>query len=183
MVSPYVDGESTSADRRALELHLSACPACTARVADTRTLREALHPALLAPADGVDFSDFARKVLARVTPAKEPLGSRLTVWWNEVWTYHRMVILTSVTTAALALGIGGPLIWTLARQSARAEVLIHSLQADNPNLTPVVMQADDGATMVMFVDHPEEASPEGEPEEGEMRLPVQDPEKPAGGEL
>ena len=180
LLSAYVDGESSAADRTAVEVHLSACPACTARVADAKATREVLHASLSAAADEVDFSDFAQRVMARITPAREPLGTRLAIWWREIWTYQRAVIITSLATAAVALGVGGPLIWKAATLSAKGQVVIHSLQADNPNFTPVVMETDDGATMVMFVDHPEDGTPEGT----EPRVqPLVKPDEPKGGEL
>ncbi len=179
LISAFVDGESSASDRRALEMHLSACRDCSARVADLRALRETLHAALISPAEAVDFSDFGRKVMSRITPAREPLRNRLAVLWSEIWTYNRGAIIMSLATAVMALAVGGPVIWMLARQSARGDVIVHSLQADNPSLTPVVLQTEDGATMVMFVDHPDEANPEGTGSTpGQAPLKTPNPDEP-----
>ncbi len=88
-----------------------------------------------------------------MTPRKAPIAERLRVFWSEVWTYQRGMIIASAATAALALGVGGPIIYNWAAQRARAEILVRSVGADNPRLVPVVMQTDDGKTMVLFVEH------------------------------
>src|SRR5207245_1001187 len=102
--------------------------------------------------------------------------------WREIWAYQRLAILTSAATALLAFGVGGPVIWSFAKQSGRNEVLVRSLGTDNPRITPVVLQTDDGKTMVTFVGHPtENGSTTGE-ENGEAVVPNLNP-APQGGEL
>lgn len=178
LLSAYQDDECSPAKRRALEMHLSACPGCAARLADLKTTCAAVQEALTARADAVDFSGFARSVLARVTPAPEPWRTRLRVALSEILFYRRVAIATAVATAVLVLGVGGPLIWRMARQAARNEAMVRAIETDNPRLTPVVMQTDDGKTMVLFVEHaPAEDEAEGPP----PGLPR--PDAPRGGDL
>src|SRR5205814_6714913 len=40
LVTPYVDGELTDADRRAVDQHLRVCPPCYTRVAAERAVHE-----------------------------------------------------------------------------------------------------------------------------------------------
>ena len=42
LVTPYVDGELSDVDRRAVDAHLAKCPPCHSRVSAERTVREAL---------------------------------------------------------------------------------------------------------------------------------------------
>jgi anti-sigma factor RsiW len=64
LISDYLEGELSTADRRRLERHLAGCPHCSAYLAQMReTLRLAgrLVPADLSPEIQREFSDIYRR--------------------------------------------------------------------------------------------------------------------------
>ena len=62
-------GELAPEERRDLEAHLAACPACRARAADLDATEGLVSEALLSRANARDFSSFVDGVMARVDPA------------------------------------------------------------------------------------------------------------------
>src|SRR6516164_9973887 len=89
LLSPFVDGELSLDERRGVEQHLSVCPACSGRAADLRAQSGLVRFGLELLADEADFSDFADKVMARVTPERPPLLERWKLSMAELFTYHR----------------------------------------------------------------------------------------------
>lgn len=85
-------GELPEADERALQDHLSTCDACRGRLADADVIGRLLGEALMAEANGRDFSTFADRVLART----EPGG--LLGWIRR----HRRAALATLVAPALA---------------------------------------------------------------------------------
>ncbi len=155
MLSPYVDGELTPAERVNVERHLSACRNCTGRAADLRAESGLLRVGLDMAVDDVDFKDFAQKVMARVTPEKPPLVERMKLALSEMFLYQRTAMISSLATAAVLLLVGLPLLLSdRAPVGYAAErMTVKSIQPyQNARVAPVVMETDNGGTIIWLVD-------------------------------
>ncbi len=175
LLSAYADGEVDARERAQVELHLSACPDCKARLEDLKALSQVIPEHFLAKAEEVDFSGFADAVMRKVTPEKPGFWERLRIAWSEVLTYHRTAVISSAVTAVLTLAVAVPLVYRFATaQQAVPQAVLQELQLDDPRIRPVVMQMDNGKTLIMLVQQPDgEASP----------APDLTPEPPKGGDL
>lgn len=196
LLSPYIDGELTPTERVNVERHLSACKECTGRSADLRAESGLLRVGLEMAVDEVDFKDFAQKVMARVTPEKPPLLERLRLSLSEMFLYQRTVMVSSLATAAVVMLVAVPL---LLRNKAPygydgERMTVQSVRVYEPDkVAPVVMETDDGSTIIWLVDqdtHHHGASPakggdesrSDELEEMEEK-PLKDAPAPKGGSL
>ncbi|MBZ4421660.1 anti-sigma factor [Myxococcus sp. RHSTA-1-4] len=155
MLSPYVDGELTPAERVTVERHLSACRDCTGRAADLRAESGLLRVGLDMAVDDVDFKDFAQKVMARVTPERPPLFERLKLTLSEMFLYQRTAMISSLATAAVLLLVALPLL--MADRApvgyAAERMTVKSIQPyQNARVAPVVMETDNGGTIIWLVD-------------------------------
>ena len=174
LLSAYADGEVGARERRQVELHLSGCADCRARLADLQALSQAVSARLMSQADEVDFSRFADEVMRRVTPDRPGLLERLRVGWQEILAYHRTAVVSSLLTAAVTLAIAIPLVYKYASsQAAEPQVVLQELQLDDPHVKPVIVKMDNGKTLIMLVH-------QDEPDEG---TPDITPDPPKGGEL
>jgi anti-sigma factor RsiW len=204
MLSPYVDGELTPAERVNVERHLSACRDCTGRAADLRAESGLLRVGLDMAVDDVDFKDFAQKVMARVTPEKPPLIERMKLALSEMFLYQRTAMLSSLATAAVLLLVALPLLMSdRAPVGYAAErMTVKSIQPyANARVAPVVMETDNGGTIIWLVDEESKdpASSDTEDEEREEEIgggmspdgdglprparPATDAPRPSGGPL
>ncbi|MCP3139643.1 anti-sigma factor family protein [Pyxidicoccus xibeiensis] len=202
MLSPYVDGELSPAERVNVERHLSACRDCTGRAADLRAESGLLRVGLDMAVDDVDFKDFAQKVMARVTPEKPPLIERMKLALSEMFLYQRTAMLSSLATAAVLVAVGLPLLLSdRAPVGYAAErMTVKSIQPyQNARVAPVVMETDNGGTIIWLVDEETQDGSSREDEELEEEIgggmkpgsdgrqqparPVQDAPKPSGGPL
>lgn len=176
LLSAYADGEVSAKERAQVELHLSACSDCRARLLDLKALSAAVAQVLTDEAEAADFSHFAEDVLRRLAPERPPLLERLRIAWSEILTYHRTAVVSSLATAALTLAVAVPLAWRAASSTASAEVALRELKLDDPSVQPVVLRTDDGKTLIMLVNRPE-------PGEGEAAPLDVTKEPPTGGDL
>lgn len=203
MLSPYVDGELTPAERVNVERHLSACRDCTGRAADLRAESGLLRVGLDMAVDDVDFKDFALKVMARVTPEKPPLLERMKLALSEMFLYQRTAMISSLATAAVLLLVGLPLLLSdRAPVGYAAErMTVKSIQPyQNARVAPVVMETDNGGTIIWLVDEESgDGSSSGQDEELEEEIgggmspegdgaprparPATDAPRPSGGPL
>ncbi len=202
MLSPYVDGELTPAERVTVERHLSACRDCTGRAADLRAESGLLRVGLDMAVDDVDFKDFAQKVMARVTPEKPPLIERMKLALSEMFLYQRTAMLSSLATAAVLLLVGLPLLLSdRAPVGYAAErMTVKSIQPyQNARVAPVVMETDNGGTIIWLVDEESQdnastqdeeleeeiggQSPDGNGAHRPARPPATDAPRPSGGPL
>lgn len=175
LLSAYADGEADAKERAQVDLHLSGCADCRARLEDLKALSQAVPAALLAQAEQVDFSRFADQVMARIGPEQPGLLERLRIAWAEILTYHRTAVVSSLVTAAVTLAIAIPLVYKYATSQAPSpEVIVQNLELDDPTVKPVVMQLDNGKTLIMLV---------RQAGEGDKPVPDVSPEPPKGGEL
>jgi anti-sigma factor RsiW len=186
LLSAYVDGEGTVRERSDVETHVSSCGECRSRVADLKALSALLVAQMSARAEEADFAGFTDRVLARVTPEPPPLFVRWRIAFEEILTYHRAAVVSSLVTAAVTLAVGVPAAVHYARQEAAVasrtppgvpatpELILRELVLDNPKLQPVVMKTGDGRTLIMLVSH------EGDAED---LAPVLEVSPPSGGDL
>lgn len=194
-LSPYIDGELAPAERAVVERHLSACKSCTALVADLRAESGLIRVGLDMAADEADFSDFAQKVMARITPEKPPLLDRIRISVSELFTYQRSTFVTIAATAAIVMLVvvplalrGGGVPVGYAQDVMQVERVS---TADNARVAPVVMEPEGGATIIWVVDRaPEKRKGDKElDEESEEELGTQPPpslpnqERPRSGDL
>ncbi|MCP3099830.1 zf-HC2 domain-containing protein [Myxococcus sp. K15C18031901] len=201
MLSPYVDGELTPAERVNVERHLSACRDCTGRAADLRAESGLLRVGLDMAVDDVDFKDFAQKVMARVTPEKPPLLERLKLSLSEMFLYQRTAMVSSLATAAVLALVGVPLLMSERAPVGYAgeRMTVKAIQPyQDARVAPVVMETDNGGTIIWLVDDEVQngASPSDEDDELQEdvgglrnggrqpgRKPKTDVERPSGGPL
>jgi anti-sigma factor RsiW len=175
LLSAYADGEVDVRERAQVELHLSGCADCRARLEDLKALGSAVSARLLEEAEQADFSGFADSVLKRIGPERLGLLERMRVGWAEILTYHRTAVVSSLVTAAVTLAVAVPLVYKLASERAAPEVVLRELTLDDPHVKPVVVQMENGKTLIMLVHDSEPDAPEGTPDVT--------PEPPKGGEL
>jgi anti-sigma factor RsiW len=155
LLSPYIDGELSPAERVTVERHLAACRDCTGRTADLRAESGLVRVGLEMAADEVDFKDFAQKVMARVTPERPPLLERVRLSLTEMMRYQRTAFVSSLATAAVVLLVAIPL---LSRDSAPVgyageRMTVQAVRASGgARVAPVVMEAEDGNAIIWLVD-------------------------------
>jgi len=173
MLSPYVDGELTPAERVNVERHLSACRDCTGRAADLRAESGLLRVGLDMAVDDVDFKDFAQKVMARVTPEKPPLLDRVKLTLSEMFLYQRTAMISSLATAAVLVLVGLPLLMSDRAPAGYAaeRMTVKSIQPlQNATVAPVVMETDNGGTIIWLVDEETQDGASAEEEELEEEV-------------
>jgi anti-sigma factor RsiW len=155
MLSPYIDGELSPAERVNVERHLAVCHDCAARTADLRAESGLVRVGLDMAADEVDFKGFSQQVMARLTPYRPPLLERLRVSLSEMFLYQRTAMLSSVATAAVvALVASVALLWERTPTGyARPQMMVESVTTEpGARVAPVVMTTDQGDAIIWLVD-------------------------------
>ena len=201
LLSPYIDGEVSPAERVNVERHLSACRDCASRAADLRAESALLRVGLEMAVDEVDFKDFTQRVMARVTPERPPLLERLRISFSELFLYHRTAMVSSLATAAVLALVVVPLVMHQddAPMGYGADRMrVRAVRAsEGAKVAPVVLESDDGNTIIWVVDQdtaPAHDASAAEPRPGDTSdevdeldgVPKKGPAKaepPKGGEL
>jgi hypothetical protein len=162
LLSPFVDGELSPAERTTLEGHLATCPDCTGRVADLRAEAALVRVGLELAADEVDFSDFAQKVMARVSPYKPPLLERLRVSLSERFTYQRGAMVGSLVAAGVALGVVSTALVLRQQQPPQKDIFTQfpeliSVDVDeSAHMSPLVTHTSDKKYIIIqMMPHPD----------------------------
>jgi len=197
LLSAFIDGELVSAQRLELERHLSTCAKCAARADDLRATSTLIRVGMEMRADEADFSDFADKVFARITPERLPWLERWKLSLSELLTYHRTAMVSSLVAAGIAVLIAVPLALR-ARQPAgyaSPELAVQLVSTvPDAHLAPVVMKGDQG-TIIWLVNHRHTLvmAPQAEPTtngsqeadggEAAGQNPSLKQQRPRGGEL
>ena len=197
LLSAFIDGELVSAQRLELERHLSACAKCAARADDLRATSTLIRVGMEMRAEEADFSDFADKVFARITPERLPWLERWKLSLSELLTYHRTAMVSSLVAAGIAVLIAVPLALR-ARQPAgyaSPELAVQLVSTvPDAHLAPVVMKGDQG-TIIWLVNHRHTLvmAPQAEPTtngsqeadggEAAGQNPSLKQQRPRGGEL
>lgn len=127
-LSDYLDGELSDAERRALERHLGACPACTAALAG---LVQVVERARALP-DRPPAADLWSGVAARIAEAPSP-AERWAVRGRR-WAFSLPQLAAAALAVAFASGGGA---WLLARYTTPAAAPV----AAAPALAPAVLPA------------------------------------------
>lgn len=196
MLSPFIDGELVPGDRQTVERHLSACKDCTGRVADLRAESGLVRLGMEMHADEADFTGFAQKVMARVTPERPPLMERLQLAVSEMFLYQRGALATAAA-AVVVLVLGGLVFSRLGGSPegyASERVIVETVTAgEAATVKPVVTQSESGNTIIWLVDQPNDRKTDKEDEDDEEEIrgsappPLQPPDAaqppPTGGEL
>src|SRR5262249_42690335 len=155
LLSAFIDGELVPARRVELERHLSTCPGCAALMDDLRATSTLIRVGMEMRADEADFSDFADKVFAKVTPERLCWLERWKLSLSELFTYHRTAMVSSLVAAAVAVLLAVPLALS-ARQPAgyaSREMAVQQVSTvPDAHLAPVVMKGDKG-TIIWLVNH------------------------------
>jgi anti-sigma factor RsiW len=197
LLSPFIDGELSSSERRAVEHHLEACQDCSARAADLRAQSGLVRIGLELLADEADFSNFANKVMARMTPSRIPFWERWKLSLSELFTYHRAAMVSSLVTAGVAAAIAIPLALRSGPPTGYASERMAVRKVSTvpeAHVAPVVMKGEHGNAIIWLVDHKHllqssdeqpgsdsAAQPGGAPEP-DVKPPL-NPQRPHGGEL
>jgi anti-sigma factor RsiW len=197
VLSAFIDGELAPARERELERHLSACPKCAAQVDDLRTTSALVRVGMEMRADEADFSDFAEKVFAKITPERLPWLERWKLSLSELFTYHRTAVVSSLAAAAIAVLVAVPLALRARTPVGYASSQLAVQQVStlpDSHLAPVVMKGDN-ATIIWLVNHRHTLSSDSQPaptsnvpQEADSGNPSgQNPplkqQRPRGGEL
>ncbi|XXF77472.1 zf-HC2 domain-containing protein [Myxococcaceae bacterium GXIMD 01537] len=170
LLSPYIDGELSPAERVNVERHLAACRDCTGRTADLRAESGLLRVGLEMAVDEVDFKDFTQKVMARVTPDRPPLLERLRLTLSEMFLYQRTAMLSSLATAAVLMLVALPL---LLRERAPVgyaaeRMTVQAVRTyEEAKVAPVVMETENGGSIIWLVDQDSRGATLAGPERGE----------------
>ena len=165
LLSPYIDGELSPAERVNVERHLSACRDCTSRAADLRAESALLRVGLEMAVDEVDFKDFTQRVMARVTPERPPLLERVRISLSELFLYHRTAMVSSLATAAVLVLVLVPLLMksnAVPMGYGGDRMRVRAVRAsEGSTVAPVVLESEDGSTIIWAVeqDARDEASP------------------------
>ncbi len=113
-LSGYLDGELSAGERRALERHLGACPACTAALAGLMQVVERARTLRDRPPTGDLWAGIADRIAASPSPV-EPRAER--VAQGRRWTFSLPQLAAAALALAFASGGGA---WLLARYTAAA---------------------------------------------------------------
>jgi anti-sigma factor RsiW len=191
-LSPFVDGELSPSQREGVERHLGGCTDCTGRVADFRAESGLVRVGMELLTDSVDFSDFAQKVMAKITPERPPLWERLRISLSEMFAYQRAMMVGAAGAVAAAAVVGLVFIGRspVAEGYANEKMALHSVATDaEAHVAPVVMETDTGDSIIWVVDHAHvqaQGAPDAsQKEEVDSTLPKgqNGEEHPKGGEL
>jgi anti-sigma factor RsiW len=169
LLSPYIDGEVSPAERVNVERHLSACRDCASRAADLRAESALLRVGLEMAVDEVDFKDFTQRVMARVTPERPPLLERLRISLSELFLYHRTAMVSSLVTAMLVALVAVPML--LSRNDVPMgyggeRMRVRAVRAsEGAKVAPVVLESEDGNTIIWVVDDAQEERAPGKTQE------------------
>lgn len=189
-LSPFVDGELSVEERKAVEQHLAADKESAAMVADLRAASGLVRLTFENAADDEDFKDFSTQVLARLTPQKLPFFERVKLSLSETFTYQRPMLVTAMA-AAMALLVAVPVGLRLLNPStpsgyASADVEVQSVSVADSKVRPIVLETDKGDAIIWTVEEQqkEKVAPkdDGQKTEHEEELDV-DPAAKKAGEL
>lgn len=109
-LSGYLDGELSDSERRALERHLGACPACTAALAGLVQVVERARTLPDRPPTGDLWGGIADRIATPPSPAERVARGRR-------WTFSLPQLAAAALALAFASGGGA---WLLARHTVAA---------------------------------------------------------------
>ena len=180
LLSAYVDGELTAAERETVERALAADPRMREVERSMRGLGSAVRALSEAEVAKADFSGLANRVMARV--ARRPgVLDRLRDVWRRPW----LPVGGLVAVAAAAFFVFGQGVRT---PPAAGGVVVQSATAEGQaQLRPVVLKTESGDAIIWLVETPDasanhRATPLPSDKPG-VQAPVPPQQRPRAGEL
>ncbi|MGZ3444762.1 MAG: anti-sigma factor family protein [Myxococcaceae bacterium] len=179
LLSAYIDGELTAAEREVVERALAADP----RVREIEQSMRGLGPAMRTLSDAqvaqANFSGLADRVLGRVSRSPGVLD-RLREAWRRPW----FPVGGLVALAAAAAFVLRP----VAPVPAEQGVVVQSVTADAPaQLQPVVLKTETGDAIIWLVEHPDASGAHRptvlSPDKPGVQAPLPAQQRPRAGEL
>jgi anti-sigma factor RsiW len=131
LITPYVDGDIATGDRRAVDEHVRACPPCHSRVAAERAVRDLLHARRQSMSSLVSESPSA--ALRARCAALRAMNAAGTHRGASVWRARLMPVAVAAT---LVLIVGGAFVYVSTGRSTR--LLAAELTADHVKCFGVV---------------------------------------------
>jgi len=180
LLSAYVDGELTAAEREAVERALSADPRMREVERSMRSLGSAMRALSEAEVAKADLSGLAGKVMARVSRRPGAL-QRFGDAWRRPWL--PVGGLVAVAAAALFM-LRAPVVAPAAVQG----VVVQSATADaQTELRPVVLKTETGDAIIWLVDKPDASgnhrATQLQPDKPGVQAPVPPQQRRTAGEL
>jgi anti-sigma factor RsiW len=181
LLSAYVDGELTAAERETVERALVADPRLRELERSMRGLGSAVRALSEAEVTKADFSGLADRVMARVS-RRPGLLDRFREAWRRPW----LPVGGLVAVAAAAFFAFGPAVST---GPTAPGVVVQSATADSSQnqLQPVVLKTETGDAIIWLVDTPDASGNHRPtvlpPDKPGVQAPVPAQQRPRAGEL
>jgi anti-sigma factor RsiW len=181
MLSAYLDGELTPAEREAVEQAAAADPKLHQSAEALQTVSWAVRRTVEVEAEGADFKGLADRILAQL-PSDPSLLERLQSAWKRPWIPVGMGALAAAAAVALLIVRTQPI-----PVPVPAGVVVRSASADSQaQLEPVVMKTESGDAIIWLVEHPDASGAQHppalmQPDKPHNQVPKQ--ERPKAGEL
>ncbi len=178
LLSAYLDGELTAAERETVERALATNPRMREIEQSMRQVGTAMRVVSDAEVARTDFSGLADRVLGRVS-RRAGLLDRLREAWRRPWL--PMGGLVAVAAAAFfALRPVAPV--------PPPGVVVQSATADTPSqVQPVVLKTESGDAIIWLVEHPDASGNHRPtvlpPDKPGVQAPVPAQQRPRAGEL
>ena len=179
LLSAYVDGELTAAERETVERALTADPRMREIERSMRSLGTALRAHCQGEATTADFAGLSDRVMARVSRQPGVLV-RLRDAWRRPW----LPVGGLVAIAAAAFFVLRP----VSPPPSVEGVVVSSVTADTePGLRPVVLKTESGDAIIWLVEKPDasgnhRATPLP-PDKPGVQAPVPPQQRKTAGEL
>ncbi|HET9036275.1 MAG TPA: zf-HC2 domain-containing protein [Myxococcaceae bacterium] len=181
LLSAYVDGELTAAERETVERALVADPRLRELERSMRGLGSAVRALSDAEVTKADFSGLADRVMARVS-RRPGFLDRVREAWRRPW----LPVGGLVAVAAAAFFIFGP---AASTGPTAPGVVVQSASADSSQnqLQPVVLKTETGDAIIWLVDTPDASGNHRPtvlpPDKPGVQAPVPAQQRPRAGEL
>ena len=180
LLSAYVDGELTAAERETVERALAADPRMREVERSMRGLGSGMRAASEAEVAKADFSALADRIMARV-PRRPSVLDRLRAVWSRPW----LPIGGLVAVAAAAFLVMRPV--APAASVGGVDVKSASTDTSQPELRPVVLKTETGDAIIWLVEKPDasgnhRATPL-QPDKPGAQAPVPPQQRKTAGEL
>lgn len=164
-LSALLDGALSASEQGLVEEHLAGCGACSGRLADLAVGSQLLQSSLLQAAGDVDWKRFTERVMERVQPERPSLLARVDALFGKLfprpavgWALAGALGLVAVAGVGyLAVGGSGA-----PGTGYRAEQMAVKAVQSEPDVSPVVMEADQGGAIIFLVDHPQQRAQEAD---------------------
>ncbi|HZJ52992.1 MAG TPA: zf-HC2 domain-containing protein [Myxococcaceae bacterium] len=179
LLSAYVDGELTAAERETVERALLADPRLREVERSMRGLGSAVRTLSAAEVAKADFAGLADRVMARVS-RRPGFAARLLETWRRPW----LPVGGLVAVAAAAFFVLRPVAPTAAAEG----VVVQSATADSqPELRPVVLKTESGDAIIWLMERPDASANHRAtplpPDKPGVQAPVPPQERRTSGEL